>query len=495
MAVRVIDARAGHETRRRRSRPMTGPLECPVAGKDSEVPTTLLLGRRWRAVARSVHHLARRLAGQLGHDVETCDLEGPGEPLRSVVSRVVARGATRLVLLPLALDGPGPPDPRRADALTAALGAWPFLRIHRGRPPAIDDVARMLGDRARDAAGSLAGARGRSSEIVVVIATGDGANPVGNAEVAKLARLVYEAHRFGDVAYAFVGLTTPSVGEVIARWARLGARGIVVVPHLLFDRPTYRRLVLQARTGGAAAGIEVAVARSLDAHPALVWALIRRHLEALSEGLAAGAVPWVNPELLRVLEHAHGHGPGLDREWQARIAAVLPPRYRDPGLVVSSAPMGAAPLQRDADGRVAWDQMWQGFCELALAGGPPHRGTLLEAVSPDEALADPARYAEVCAELARGLRMVTELPVVLGGPSGWIGLTCADEEMAIWLMRAIVVENIMVRREGAILYLPVGCRFSLEAEIKNVVTAVAKTYHYWIQHQASRDQPQFRAPS
>jgi len=470
---------------------MTGRLDGPVAAKGPEVPTTLLLGRRWRAVARSVDHLARRLAGQLGHDVETCDLEGPGEPLRLAVRRVVARGATRLVLLPLALSEPGPSDPRRADVLTAALGAWPFLRIHRGRPPATDDVARMLGDRARDAARSLTGGRGRPAEVVVVIATGDGANPVGNADVAKLARLVYEAHRFADVAYAFVGLTTPSVGEVILRWARLGARGIVVVPHLLFDRPSYRRLVVQARTGGAAAGIEVAVARSLDAHPALVWALIRRHLEALSEASllaadAGGAVPWVNPELLRVLEHAHGHGPGTDPTWEARIAAILPPRYRDPGLVVSSTPMGAAPLQRDAEGRVAWDQMWQGFCELGLAGGPPHRGTLLEAISPDEALANPERYAEVRAELARGLRMVTGLGVVVDGPPGWIGVACVDEEMAIWLMRAIVVENVMVRRERAVLYLPVGPRFTLEGEIKNVVTVVAKTYHYWTQHQAAR---------
>ena len=59
--------------------------------------------------------------------------------------------------------------------------------------------------------------------------------------------------------------------------------------------------------------------------------------------------------------------------------------------------------------------------------------------------------------------------------------------MAIWLMRAIVVENIMVRREGATLYLPAGCRFTLDGEIKNVVTAVAKTHHYWIEHEASLD--------
>jgi len=153
---------------------------------------------------------------------------------------------------------------------------------------------------------------------------------------------------------------------------------------------------------------------------------------------------------------------------------------------VSSAPMGAASLQRDAEGRVAWDEMWQGFCELGLAGGPPHRGTLLEAVAPDEAQANPARYDEVRAELARGLTMVTGLRIVLDGSPGWIGMACADEEMAIWLMRAIVVENVMVRREREVLYLPAGPRFTLEGEIKNVVTVVAKTFHYWTQHQAAQ---------
>jgi sirohydrochlorin cobaltochelatase len=43
----------------------------------------------------------------------------------------------------------------------------------------------------------------------------------------------------------------------------------------------------------------------------------------------------------------------------------------------------------------------------------------------------------------------------------------------------------MVRREDAVLYLPAGCGFTLDGEIKNVVTAVAKTHHYWIEHQAA----------
>ena len=144
--------------------------------------------------------------------------------------------------------------------------------------------------------------------------------------------------------------------------------------------------------------------------------------------------------------------------------------------------MGAAPLYYDEKGQVAWDQMWTNFCDLALAGGPPHRGTLLEPVSPAEIHADPEGYERVTTEMKRGLELITRLPVLRNNQVGWIGLQCTDEEMALWLLRAIVVENVCVRREGNVLWLPAGPAFQLEKEIKNVITVVAKTHHYWTEH-------------
>ncbi len=161
----------------------------------------------------------------------------------------------------------------------------------------------------------------------------------------------------------------------------------------------------------------------------------------------------------------------------------LPPRYQN-GDPVSAAPMGAADLKYDADGRVAWDEIWADFCDLALAGGPPHRGTLLEPGSPEEVRADPQGYAAVMDELARGLRMITGLEVITDGAPGWIGLVCADEAMALWLLRAIIVENVAVRREGNVLFLPASPAYRLEYEIKNVITVAAKTHHYWTEHRA-----------
>jgi len=160
---------------------------------------------------------------------------------------------------------------------------------------------------------------------------------------------------------------------------------------------------------------------------------------------------------------------------------LLPPRYQD-ARVVSAAPMGTAPLLYKDDGQIAWNEMWTDFCDLALAGGPSHRGTLLEPVVLEEIQADLDAYERVISEIERGLRLVTGLPTVRSKCLGWVGVQCANEDMALWLLRAIVVENVCVRREGTTLLLPAGPAFRLEKEIKNVITVVAKTYHYWSEH-------------
>ena len=137
------------------------------------------------------------------------------------------------------------------------------------------------------------------------------------------------------------------------------------------------------------------------------------------------------------------------------------------------------------DGQVAWDEMWTTFCDLAMAGGPPHRGTLLEPATPDEVNAAPEDYERVIAEIERGLRLVTGLSTVRSERPGWVGLQCADEQMVLWLLHAILAENVSVRYEGSVLFLPAGSAFRLDKEIKNVVTVVAKTHHYWMEHRYS----------
>jgi urease accessory protein len=179
-----------------------------------------------------------------------------------------------------------------------------------------------------------------------------------------------------------------------------------------------------------------------------------------------------DPATWTIVPHSHSHRYVRDE--------ILPPLYDANGA--NSAPMAAAELKFGEDGRVAWNEMWQSFCGLALAGGPPHRGTLLEPVRIESIAANPADYEVAFAEIERGIALVIGLPTVRSAAPGWVGIECRDEAMAVWMLRAIVTENVSVRREGAVLYMPVGPHYKLDQEIRNVITVVAKTHHYWTEH-------------
>lgn len=182
----------------------------------------------------------------------------------------------------------------------------------------------------------------------------------------------------------------------------------------------------------------------------------------------------------KVLPHSHAYS-REEFEPEGVRSSILPPRYQN-GEEISAEPMGAADLKYNAEGLVAWDEMWGDFCDLALAGGPPHRGTLLEPVMPGVATSNADDYEKVLQELERGIKLVTGLPTQRSSVPGWIGMVCDSETMALWLLRAIIVENVSVRREGQLLFFPASAAFQLGGEIKNIITVIAKTNHYWQEH-------------
>jgi sirohydrochlorin cobaltochelatase len=167
---------------------------------------------------------------------------------------------------------------------------------------------------------------------------------------------------------------------------------------------------------------------------------------------------------------------------QARLQTLLPQEDQNVGEEIEPVPMGSAALIYDADGRVAWNEVWQTFCDLALAGGPPHKGRLLLPGAPADVAAQPDRHAMVTDEICRAVTLVTGLPSERSTEDGWIVVGCDSDGMAGWLLRAITMENVSVRAEESVLYLPAGPDYRIDKEIKNVVTAIAKTCHYWSGH-------------
>jgi hypothetical protein len=164
---------------------------------------------------------------------------------------------------------------------------------------------------------------------------------------------------------------------------------------------------------------------------------------------------------------------GRDDDARRREYAPVP----RPVEAMSSAPF----LWRD-DGRPDWSGMWTTFCELALYGGPPQRG-------PESALRAPAgRLAssdvEMLAEMRRGIWETTGLYAESAEP-GWLAVTCESPTMAAWMCAAIILENVTARVDDDRLLLPAGPGYTLEDEVKSIITVVAKTHHYWSAHAAT----------
>jgi sirohydrochlorin cobaltochelatase len=173
---------------------------------------------------------------------------------------------------------------------------------------------------------------------------------------------------------------------------------------------------------------------------------------------------------------------GALAELEVRLKAILPEQYQDCYEDVQPVSMGSAGLKYGSDGKVAWDSIWESFCDLAMAGGPPHKGMLLEPGSRTEIDAQPDRYREVAGEIRRGVAMVTGLASEPSPTPGWVRVDCESRGMAEWLVRAIVMENVSARFEGTTIDLPAGPGYRIEKEIKNVITVTAKTCHYWLEH-------------
>jgi sirohydrochlorin cobaltochelatase len=155
-------------------------------------------------------------------------------------------------------------------------------------------------------------------------------------------------------------------------------------------------------------------------------------------------------------------------------------RTLTPATSNGAAPMSSAPFIWREDGLPDWSSMWQSFCDLALYGGPPHRGDENALKAPVAGGAsDP--QSETLAEIRRGIWETTGL-FSEPAEAGWISVTCQSPKMAAWLCACIILENVEARCEEKRLLLPASPDFDLKNEVKSVITVLAKTHHYWQAH-------------
>ncbi|MFG1866568.1 uroporphyrinogen-III C-methyltransferase [Micromonospora arborensis] len=226
--------------------------------------------------------------GRAVGDVEGGFIELSRPPLTDAVGALVARGHRALVALPLVLTAAGHGKGDIPAAMAREQERHPGLTYRYGRPlgphPLLHDVLEQRIDAAlagADRADTGQSGADRADTWVALIGRGS-TDPDANAEVAKVARLLWEGRGYAGVEPGFVSLAQPSVPAVLERLRRLGARRIVVAPYFLFAGVLPDRIVAQSAEFAAAhPDLDVRVADLIgdcDELADLVW---ERYAEAL----------------------------------------------------------------------------------------------------------------------------------------------------------------------------------------------------------------------
>jgi sirohydrochlorin cobaltochelatase len=262
------------------------PRQATAAGPPGQaLPPLLLVGHGTRSSAgvaefgRLVARVRARAAGQVPA-VDGGFIELAGPPVAEVVARLVpGDGPGQIVAVPLVLTAAGHGKGDIPAALARERIRHPGLSYWYGRPlgphPALQDLLAARIDAALD--GSP-----RPGTHVVLVGRGS-TDPDGNAEVAKVARLLWEGRGFADVEFGFVSLAQPSVPAALERARRLGARRVVVAPYFLFPGVLPDRVVAQSRAFAAGnPDISVRAAGLIGDCDQLADLVLERYREALA---------------------------------------------------------------------------------------------------------------------------------------------------------------------------------------------------------------------
>lgn len=142
--------------------------------------------------------------------------------------------------------------------------------------------------------------------------------------------------------------------------------------------------------------------------------------------------------------------------------------------------MSSAPFVYDNDGKVAWNKMWDSYCDLAIEGGPPHRNDRLISKGTSNNF-NSENYKNAVKEIERAFSLLIPFKYKTAN-NGYIEIALGNHNIADWYANIINSENVECQVKENKIFLPINDDFTLEKEIKNIVTVVAKAFHYWSLH-------------
>lgn len=210
------------------------------------------------------------LRAELGY-LELCP-----PPIPERVDALAADGVDRVTVVPLVLLGAGHAKGDVPAAIARERLRHPRITFSYARPLGIrPELLEIVDERL-----AAVPAADRGETAVVLVGRGS-TDPDANADLAKVARLLWEGRSWPMVEPAFVSLAEPSVPAAMERCYRLGARRLVVIPYFLFTGVLERRIRDQAEAWAAGRpDVTLAQAGYLGPDPRVAAAVLARADEA-----------------------------------------------------------------------------------------------------------------------------------------------------------------------------------------------------------------------
>jgi sirohydrochlorin cobaltochelatase len=230
------------------------------------------------------HAFSRLLRDRLSdYDVESGFLEFARPVIRDGLEALKGRGAERIICLPGMLFAAGHVKNDVPSEVNAFAARNPDLEVLMGRDLGIDaKLLRASEARIESTEGACAEDVARADTVLLVVGRGTN-DPDANANVSKVARMLWEGMGFGWAEVAYSGVTYPLVDAALNRAARLGFARIIVFPYFLFTGVLVKRIYAWADAAAERyRGIEIVNAPYLNDHPLVVDCFVDRVHGALA---------------------------------------------------------------------------------------------------------------------------------------------------------------------------------------------------------------------
>ena len=245
-------------------------------------PALLIVGHGSRSAAGVAEYwrLASAVRAQAPELRVGCGfIELAAPDLDTAVDSLVASGATSVVATPLILLGAGHLKNDGPAALHRGRHRHPSVQFRYARDLGIHPlVLAVAEDRIRAAAGD-----DDPADTAVVLVGRGSSDPDANADLYKVARLLWDSRGLGLVEPAFVSLARPDVSAALDRCLRLGATRVAVLPYFLFTGVLVERIRAQTAAWAAAhPQVDVRHGPYLGADPRVATLLLERYQEALA---------------------------------------------------------------------------------------------------------------------------------------------------------------------------------------------------------------------